>query len=108
MIFTVRVHQVRERMLVEAMHGVNGSGDGWFTEGFDTKDLLEAKALLQDGLKVEAMRMKCPSCNAKGRDEAKFCHECGAPFLKQTAIPTLNAPPEETNESLNMRRPEPL
>jgi hypothetical protein len=48
MIFTVRVHQVRERMLVEAMHSVNGSGDGWFTEGFDTKDLLEAKALLQE------------------------------------------------------------
>jgi len=25
---TVRVHQVRERMLVEVMHSVNGSGEG--------------------------------------------------------------------------------
>jgi hypothetical protein len=52
--------------------------------------------------------MKCPSCNAEGRDGAKFCHECGAPFLRQTATPTLGAPPEETTESLNMRRSEPL
>src|SRR5215510_11012075 len=54
------------------------------------------------------MRMKCPSCGSEGRDGAKFCQECGTPFTRQTATPTLGVPPEETTESLNVMRSEPL
>ncbi len=52
--------------------------------------------------------MKCPSCSSECHDGAKFCHACGASFLRQTATPALGASLEETTASLNMRRPEPL
>src|SRR5262245_17846205 len=54
------------------------------------------------------MRMKCLSCGSAGRDEAKFCQECGAPFTRQMATPTLGVPLKETTESLNVMRPEPF
>ena len=51
---------------------------GWFTEGFDTADLKDAKALL-DELELGS-DMRCAKCGATIERAAKFCRECGAPL----------------------------
>ena len=47
----------------------------WFTEGFDTVDLKEAKALLE-----ELSVMRCAACGHENRDGQRFCAACGAPL----------------------------
>jgi predicted ATPase len=39
---------------------------GWFTEGFETKDLKDAKALLDE----LAMRRRCPGADSTAEDGA--------------------------------------
>ena len=38
----------RDQGKVQQAHGLLAPGYGWFTEGFDTRDLKEAKALLEE------------------------------------------------------------
>ena len=46
----------------------------WFTEGFDTADLKDAKALLDE---LRDRRVTCSKCSAENAAGAKFCIECG-------------------------------
>ena len=54
---------------------------GWFTEGFDTKDLLEAKSLLAELAPLAAapaeQPMNCPGCGVETIDGKRFCTACG-------------------------------
>jgi predicted ATPase len=49
---------------------------GWFTEGFDTADLKDAKALLDE---LEH-RMRCSKCRTEGIPRKRFCAERGSPL----------------------------
>ena len=49
----------------------------WFTEGFDTADLKDAKALLDELSKI-SQRCVAPSATTIIFDDAGFCAECGA------------------------------
>jgi hypothetical protein len=45
------LHRVRAKVLLESEPGSEPEAEAlyaWFTEGFDTRDLLDAKALLED------------------------------------------------------------
>src|SRR2546426_10188500 len=46
---------------------------GWFTEGFDTPDLHEDKALLD-----ELVVVVCAQCKAENRSDAHFCRSGGS------------------------------
>ena len=51
---------------------------GWFTEGFDTADLKDAKALLDE---LEGTTdVTCSKCRTENAPDAKFCVECGESF----------------------------
>ena len=49
----------------------------WFTEGFDTADLKDAKSLLEE---LRASSMVCAKCNKDNPSDASFCEEFGARF----------------------------
>jgi ribosomal protein L40E len=49
---------------------------GWFTEGFDTPDLKDAEALLDELSAQTAMR--CTKCRYENPADALFCMKCGA------------------------------
>jgi hypothetical protein len=50
---------------------------GWFTEGFDTADLKDAKGLLRGVGRTDGGRvnMLCAKCNKDNPSDASFCEE---------------------------------
>ena len=53
---------------------------GWFTEGFDTADLKDAKALLDELSTEHEGKMRCANCGTENPHGLKFCNQCGAPY----------------------------
>ena len=58
---------------------------GWFTEGFDTADLKDAKALLDELSARIIGSVRCSNCNTENPDGLQFCNECGTAFKKPCA-----------------------
>jgi ribosomal protein L40E len=53
----------------------------WFTEGFDTADLRDAKALLEE--LAGYLVMRCTRCNYENPADAVFCIKCGGNVEKR-------------------------
>ena len=59
-----------------------------FTEGFDTADLKDAKALLDElgGYMAAGVTMRCAKCGAENRETAKFCGRMRRTCLMRSGI----------------------